>query len=71
MKGENMKPKTEWKRYRLTCPESGEAVEVLTEWKSAEGALRLTGMSCNSPVLRDLSGRPCAWACWNRIYKEK
>lgn len=66
-----MEQPTRLKRYRVTCPESGETVDLLTEWKTVDGALRLTGMSCNRPGLRDLSGKPCAWVCWNRIFREK
>ncbi len=60
-----------WYSYRMNCPETGEPVEVLTDWQTENGRKKLVGASCNRPGLRDLSGEPCRWKCWQAIYREK
>jgi hypothetical protein len=66
-----MPPTRSWHRYRLTCPETGETVDVLTDWQVENGRKRLVGASCSRPGLKDLSGKPCRWKCWQKIYREK
>ncbi|MFZ7124831.1 MAG: hypothetical protein ACOWWM_01605 [Desulfobacterales bacterium] len=60
-----------WIAYRVDCPEHQRKAELLAEWRETEGKLRLTGVSCGLPELRDLSGCDCGWSCWERIYRDR
>ena len=64
-----MGPITKWKREQITCPEGRGQAELLAEWRVEGEEAALTGMSCQNPQLRDLSGEDCQWSCWERVEK--
>lgn len=60
-----------WRSYRLRCPDTGNTVRLLTEWREKGGEMVLSGMNCDCAELRDLSGQDCSWNCWGKIFREK
>ena len=66
-----MTRQAKWEKRNIQCPEGKGEGELLTEWQNENGKEILTGISCNNPKLRDLSGEDCNWSCWKEVSKKK
>ena len=69
--GDIVPEKSRWVKFEMVCPEGKGEAGLLLEWRSEGRGETLNSISCDNPVLRDLSGSECQWSCWEEILQKK